>query len=239
MRLHPTMRSLIVAFAFFAIALVACGGNPQPITYHWISPKNGELIKNTINTSVSLESGGVVRKLIFFVEESGRSAVQLCIAGENGTTWGCHGNIKDIQPRFNAGKVDVFFTAYNSQGQPVLNKSSSVQVKYIEPGGYWISPTKSPLHRFVHFAAQAFRTFPTDTQEPPVDHVNFTVFSQGRWQVACTVRPPSSGDVYSCTADFQGLGVVAGQVIVSFDVYEKGGFYNLSPNGEHMFQYQP
>jgi len=236
---------VLASLLLWTLMLAACG-NPQPtptptpspsINYHWSSPTNGEPIKNTINASVELESNGVVMKIVVFVEQN-RKIVSLCTGGEKGTTWTCHGNVKDIQPRLDAGNIDVFFTAYNAQGQPVLSKSSIVEVKYIEPGGYWISPLQGPLHRIVHFSARAFRTFPS---EPILDHVNFTVYSQG-WQIACTVSAPGAGpnkNIFSCDADFQALGVIPGQVIVSFDAYERGGYYNLSPNGEHTFQYAP
>src|SRR5258708_32237734 len=90
----------------------------------------------------------------------------------------------------------------------------------IKPGGEWISPLNGQVvNRVVHFAAYAY---PTHSNEPLIDHVNFTAWWQGvdprKWKIACTATLPAPNDVFSCNADLSLLGAIAGPLRVSFDV---------------------
>ena len=113
--------------------------------------------------------------------------------------------------------------------------------RHIKPGGGWISPLNGQVvGEVLHFAAYAY---PTHSNEPLIDHVNFTAWWQGvdprTWKIACTATPPASNDVFSCNADLSLLGAVAGPLRVSFDVYDQAGNANLAPNGEHTITYAP
>ena len=111
------------------------------------------------------------------------------------------------------------------------------------PGGVWISPDDgSQQVMTIHAAAHAY---PSKAGQPAIDHVNFTVWwpalgtKSGPWKTACTVRPPKSGDEYACDFDPLDLGAPAGQLSVSFDVYDTAGGSSLSPNGERTVQWTP
>lgn len=104
----------------------------------------------------------------------------------------------------------------------------------IEPGGVWISPQdgETITDGLIHFAAHAYPTSPSD---PPIDHVNFTLNTDGNWQIVCTVSAQqASGDVYVCDVQTADL---AGTVQVSFDVYDQAGSANLAPNGVHTLTF--
>ena len=110
----------------------------------------------------------------------------------------------------------------------------------IKPGGGWISPIGKTVKRSIYFAAYAY---PTHEGEPAIDHVNFTVYWQGadprKWVIACVSRKPFKKDIFSCMADLHALGVPAGEVTISFDVYDRQGNHNNSPNGPHTVTYSP
>ncbi len=110
----------------------------------------------------------------------------------------------------------------------------------IKPGGGWISPMGKTVKRSISFAAYAY---PTHEGEPAIDHVNFTVSWQGvdprKWVIACVSRKPVKKDIFSCTADLHALGAPAGEVTISFDVYDRQGNHNNSPNGPHTVTYSP
>lgn len=110
----------------------------------------------------------------------------------------------------------------------------------VKPGGAWIDPVGSTVGDVVHFAAYAY---PTNKGDPAIDYVNFTVYWQGvdprTWKIACVVHTPIDNDVYACDADLRLLGAVPGQIIISFDVYDRQGNANLAPNGEHKLIYVP
>jgi transcriptional regulator with XRE-family HTH domain len=112
---------------------------------------------------------------------------------------------------------------------------------HVKPGGGWITPLNGQtVGKVVHFAAYAY---PTHSGEPLIDHVNFTAWWQGadprKWEIVCVATPPAPNDVFSCNADLSLLGVVAGQIHISFDVYDRTGNANLAPNGEHTIIYSP
>src|SRR5207247_10028442 len=106
-------------------------------------------------------------------------------------------------------------------------------------GGLWTDPSPKngdTVTDVIHFAAHAY---PTNPGDPSIDHVNFTVGSQGTWKVACTASPPATGDVFSCDANLKDVGISYGQIQVSFDVYDQAGHVNYAPNGEHTLTYAP
>ncbi len=111
---------------------------------------------------------------------------------------------------------------------------------HIKPGGAWISPAGSTVGNIVSFAAYAY---PTNKGDPAIDHVNFTLYWQGvdprTWVVACTVYTPIHNDIFACDVDLRLLGTPSGQIFVSFDVYDRQGNVNFSPNGKHTFTYLP
>ncbi len=112
---------------------------------------------------------------------------------------------------------------------------------HIKPGGGWISPVNGQtVGKVVHFAAYAF---PTHPGEPLIDHVNFTAWWQGvdprKWKIVCIATPPAPNDIYSCNADLSLLGAIAGQIHISFDVYDQLGNASLAPDGEHTIIYSP
>lgn len=110
----------------------------------------------------------------------------------------------------------------------------------IKPGGGWISPLGKTVKSRIYFAAYAY---PTHEGEPAIDHVNFTVYWQGvdprKWVIACVSRKPFKKDIFSCMADLHALGAPAGEITISFDVYDKQGNHNNSPNGPHTVTYSP
>ncbi len=110
----------------------------------------------------------------------------------------------------------------------------------IKPGGGWISPVGKTVKRSISFAAYAY---PTHEGEPAIDHVNFTLYWEGvdprKWVIACVSHQPVKKDIFSCTADLHALGAPAGEVTISFDVYDRQGNHNNSPNGSHTVTYSP
>ncbi len=45
--------------------------------------------------------------------------------------------------------------------------------------------------------------------------------------------------MFACNANLRKLGAPTGQIIVSFDVYDRQENVNLAPNGEHTLIYSP
>jgi hypothetical protein len=122
-------------------------------------------------------------------------------------------------------------TTSSSSPSPVTSPSTV-------PGGLWISPMDGAQETGdIQFAAHAYPTHPGD---PAIKFVNFTIESQGAWQVACTVpASQATGDVYACDVQPSDLGVSPGLIQVSFDVYDQAGGANLAPNGVHTLIYAP
>ena len=110
----------------------------------------------------------------------------------------------------------------------------------IKPGGVWVSPTGSTIGDMMHFAAYAY---PTNPGDPAIDHVNFTMYWPGvdprTWKIACTIYVPVGEDLYVCDVNLRHLGAVPGQIVISFDVYDRQGHVNFAPNGEHHLIYVP
>jgi transcriptional regulator with XRE-family HTH domain len=109
---------------------------------------------------------------------------------------------------------------------------------HIKPGGAWISPVGSTTGDIIHFEVYAY---PTNNGDPQIDHVNFTAYWQGvdprAWKIVCVARVPIRKDVYACDANLRLLGASPGQIIISFDVYDRQGNVNLAPNGKHRLMY--
>lgn len=113
--------------------------------------------------------------------------------------------------------------------------------KHIRPGGAWRSPLNGEtVHGTIHFSASAFPTYPGN---PTIDHVNFTAFWQGgnprTWEILCVASVATQNNIFSCDANPVALGAPAGPMKISFDVYDKQGNTNYSPNGEHTILYMP
>jgi transcriptional regulator with XRE-family HTH domain len=110
----------------------------------------------------------------------------------------------------------------------------------IKPGGGWVSPIGKTVKSKVYFAAYAY---PTHEGEPAIDHVNFTLYWQGvdprAWIIACVAHKPVKKDIFACTADLRTPGAPAGEITLSFDVYDKQENHNNSPNGTHTVIYSP
>lgn len=129
--------------------------------------------------------------------------------------------------------------------QPAQRVIACCPATPIKPGGLWIRPDDGALitDPTLRLAANAYPTKPDD---PPIDHVNFTIWwpdvgpRNGPWKIACAVRPPSQSDVFTCDADLAALGAPQGQPLtISFDVYDRDGNYNLAPHGLRTVTWRP
>jgi len=106
-----------------------------------------------------------------------------------------------------------------------------------KPGGMWIEPDDgSDQVGLIHVSAHAY---PSSKSDPAIDHVDFTVWwpalgaKSDPWELGCTASAPTSGDTYECDIDPSGFDAPSGeQLWLSFDVYDKAGGSNMSPNGE-------
>ncbi|GEM_PF-2643463 len=118
----------------------------------------------------------------------------------------------------------------------------------VPPGGVWILPDQgTTVIGPVPLAAQAY----DNPGGSGVKTVNFTAWwpalgsKQASWPKVCPLDHPSYSDVYQCTWDpahptDSTIPVApAGDITVSFDVYDNAGNKNPSPNGEHTIHYSP
>ncbi len=108
-------------------------------------------------------------------------------------------------------------------------------------GGVWISPTKGQVvHTIVTFAAYAAPAKPTD---PKIDHVNFTAWWPGvnpnHWVILCTAFSHNTQNVFSCKSNLALLAAPAGNIHISFDVYNSQGNVRYSPDNEFDIVYVP
>ncbi len=106
------------------------------------------------------------------------------------------------------------------------------------PGGIWVSPDDGKtIVGALHFAAHAYVS---GTQ---VNHVSLTAWwpslgpANGPWIVACQLYTPSYDDVYECDWNFSGA--PAGDISISFDVYDNAGHVKYAPNGVRTVHYTP
>jgi transcriptional regulator with XRE-family HTH domain len=123
----------------------------------------------------------------------------------------------------------------------VIVGSRIYSAAHIKPGGSWISPGNGQtVGSIVHLSAYAY---PTDPGDPEIDHVNFTLWWQGvdprRWVIACSPHIHTASNVYICDINLSQLGASAGQIRISFDVYDRDGHVNFAPNGVHTIIYSP
>jgi len=106
-----------------------------------------------------------------------------------------------------------------------------------KPGGVWISPQdEEKVEDRITFVAFAY---PTNPDDPPIVHVNFTIGWHGYWQIASTVYPSEEGPVFTSDVDLCRLHILPGKLQISFDVYDQKGNRNLAPNGVRAILYQP
>jgi len=110
------------------------------------------------------------------------------------------------------------------------------------PGGLWITPTDGDVIAGpIHSAARAYRT---NTTDPAIAFVQFTVSWEGRpgpWLVACRVVLPTRDDVYQCVFDPSAAGSPPGLLHLSFDVYDQATppHINFAPHGVRSIRYSP
>lgn len=109
------------------------------------------------------------------------------------------------------------------------------------PGGQWISPANGAIvHDMLHVAVYAY---PWHNGEPAIAYVNVTLAWEGsdphQWLVACHLTAPVRTDIFQCDVQLRQLGVPAGRVRVSFDVYDQVGNMHNAPNGIHDVVYIP
>jgi transcriptional regulator with XRE-family HTH domain len=117
--------------------------------------------------------------------------------------------------------------------------SNNSSVAHVEPGGLWVYPAngQTTVHGVIYFAAKAY---PTNPGDPSVNHVNFTIgWKGGGWRVGCTAYPPTVQNLYTCPVIMAQLNVPAGNIQISFDVYDQVGNVNFAPNGVHTVLYAP
>lgn len=105
------------------------------------------------------------------------------------------------------------------------------------PGGVWAAPSNGQtVTNSMHLAAHAY---PSKSGDPPIDHVNFTLWwpalgpQHGHWKPVCQPTAPSVGDLYTCDAGLNQVGAPPGDIWTSFDVYDRQGGSTLAPNGIH------
>jgi hypothetical protein len=172
-----------------------------------------------------------------------------------GTTW--NGNTPwwyvTVTPAAGAASTAAPTSAANPTAIPASTPtatSTQAPPSPAIPGGLWIAPASGAMisGTTLHFAAHAYPTHPGD---PPIDHVNFTIWwpalgpQSGPWKLACPAFSPGgdlsigASDVYACDADLAALGAPPGSLLVSFDVYDTAGDRNLAPNGEHRIVWSP
>jgi CSLREA domain-containing protein len=109
----------------------------------------------------------------------------------------------------------------------------------IPAGGTWISPDNAQtLTNSVHFAAHASDN-PTGSG---IAYLNFIAWwpslgpKDAKWEIVCPrIFLPTHDDVYECDWDFSGA--PAGDIHVSFEVFDKAGNHIRSPNGERIIHH--
>jgi hypothetical protein len=113
------------------------------------------------------------------------------------------------------------------------------------PSSTWISPSDGQLFSNpVHFAAHAYdNAGGSSGVASGIAKVNFTAWwpslgsKDAPWKVVCSQIFPTHDDVYECNWNF--AGAPAGDIHVSFDVYDRAGNHTRSPNTERIIRYTP
>ena len=108
----------------------------------------------------------------------------------------------------------------------------------VKPGGLWVLPINGQrVGGTLSFAAKAY---PTNSGDPPINHVNFTLsWQNGGWRIGCVAYLPTSDTIYTCTVILTSLHAPPGNLRISFDVYDQQGNINFAPNGIHTVVYAP
>lgn len=123
-----------------------------------------------------------------------------------------------------------------------LTKPQSTTITKSTAGGLWMSPyNNETITGPIHFTARAYRASRT---EAPISYVQFTISWQGRpgpWVVACGVKTPTHTDLYECDFDPRTSAepIPAGQLNISFDVYDAENRVKQAPHGTRKITYQP
>jgi hypothetical protein len=115
--------------------------------------------------------------------------------------------------------------------------------RQIVPGGIWEKPQNGTVvGDYIELAAFAY---PTERGDPPIQRVEFTVGWSGYWQIAQTIYPQSTPDAryFRCEIRlselFKEFSLPAGEINVSFDVYDQQGNKNAAPHGTRTLTYRP
>jgi transcriptional regulator with XRE-family HTH domain len=77
------------------------------------------------------------------------------------------------------------------------------------------------------------------TRFPPNERLK-ALRKQRLWtQAQLAEEIPATKDIYKRDVNLASLHAPAGQIKISFDVYDLNGDSNLAPNGEHVITYSP
>ena len=120
----------------------------------------------------------------------------------------------------------------------------------VKPGGEWVTPQEG--QQFSATLPIDVRAYPTRRySDPDIQHVDVTASWEGRpgsWLVICTTNPKPSeqpltqkGDHYRCDWDPKKAAesVPAGQVHMTFNVFDKKNNVNEAPHGQRNVTYAP
>ena len=229
----------------------------------WLQPADGQSVGAVVHFAARAYPAqsddpavGHVNFTVGWPAQNPRQWKVACVAappGDGSDRFACVANLQQLGVPL--GPIRVSFDVYDvrwiagDQDHASLAPNGERTVTYVAtllppavPGGLWIQPDYgATVGDVVHFAAHAY---PSHQGQPAIDHVNFTVgwpaSNPGQWRVACEALPPANGsDVFSCDANLHDLGVQAGAIRVSFDVYDRAGGRNSAPNGLHTLTYAP
>jgi len=130
---------------------------------------------------------------------------------------------------------DVFDSAGNAKLSPGGGLTGSLYVP--APTGQWVFPSSG----FSFSSGQSYtfqaKAWTTNTQDPAIDHVNFTGWWAGHPSTVllCSTATHDANGIYSCTTNFTSITggnfLPAGQMGISFDVYDSEGNVTYGPNG--------
>ncbi|HVA89156.1 MAG TPA: hypothetical protein VNL71_04880 [Chloroflexota bacterium] len=227
----------------------------------WVQPADGQMIAAAVHFAARLpsaagRSGHWSRQLHGGPASDPKQWKVVCVAtppSDGSDLFSCDANLQQLGVPL--GPIQVSFDVYDVRwitgaidhlslapnGERTVTYAATAPSRIV-PGGLWIQPDDgATVGDVIHFAAHAY---PIHQGDPAIDHVNFTVgwpaSNPAQWRVACIAPPPTSGgDVFSCDANPRNLGVQAGPIRASFDVYDREGNKNSAPNGVHTLTYAP
>lgn len=107
------------------------------------------------------------------------------------------------------------------------------------PGGWWSRPVEGQtVHDELHLIAYAYPSTPVS---PAIAYVNFTMRWPGNdpWITVCHLTDHTATNIFQCRVNLHKIGAPAGQIGVSFDVYDQRGNVRRAPNGIHHILYIP